>query len=226
MENLACAITSFELKAADGGKEGVVVARAAVFGRKDLDDDIFERGAFKASLAARPEIPMMIGHGSPGNRDDSICGVWDKNREDNEGLLLEGRFALKTTKGREAMELVEMKALQGLSVGHIVEEREYKAAGDGRVVRHIGKSSVFHCGWTHTPAQPESGIISLKSQLARLEKGGQREEAEMILRREGFGDAELKALFGGGADPAPENDAADWAVAIAASSERIKQLGA
>ena len=226
MENLACAITDFELKAADGGKEGVVVARAAVFGKRDSDDDIFERGAFKASLARQPEFPMLLGHGTPGNRDDSICGVWNENHEDKEGLVLKGQFALKTAKGREVMALVEMKALAGLSVGHIVEEREYKAAGDGRVVRHIGKSSVFHCGWTHTPAQAESGLISLKSQLARLEKGGQREEAELILRREGFGAAELKALFGGGADPAPANDAADWGAAIAGASDRIKQLGA
>ena len=233
MENLACPIVEIECKADPSGKEGSVKAIAAVFGKRDLDDDVFEAGAFKAGLKERPEFPMLLGHGPEDNRDAGVCGVWDDNHETKEGLIVEGRFALKTRQGAECFELVQMKALTQLSVGHVVKEREYKMEGEGagQMVRHIVRSDVFHVGWTHRGAQPWTKALSLKSRLSAVSGDEERRfESGRILRDVGFSEEEVKAMMSALPSAKPDPDDGDdfkgLSAAVVAAEDRLKKLAA
>jgi len=115
-----------ELKADD---EGTITGYGSVFGNTDSYGDRIEPGAFMASLTKR-KPKMLWQH----NMDEPI-GSWDEVSEDDKGLRMKGRIAVKTTRGRDAVELVKAGALDGLSIGFRVSD--YEMDGNNRVLKGI-----------------------------------------------------------------------------------------
>ena len=111
--------------------EGMVRGYASLFGRLDRSGDIVERGAFARSLREKGAagIRMLWQH------DPAVpIGTWTRIVEDERGLLVEGRLALHSTRGREAFELVRAGAIDGLSIGFRTRKARREAGGARRVL--------------------------------------------------------------------------------------------
>lgn len=90
---------------------------ASVFGAADQGDDIVEPGAYTASLDALNKkgssVKMLWQHDPT-----QPIGIWDEVREDAKGLWVKGRLLDTVEKGREAIALIEVGAIDGLSIGY------------------------------------------------------------------------------------------------------------
>lgn len=107
---------------------GAFTGYAARFQERNAHNEIVERGAFKRTIAehaARGFMPPLLMHHDPRH----VVGSWVTMTEDGEGLAVTGQFAMRTTAGREAYELVKAGALTGVSVGF--RERAGRAGGGG-----------------------------------------------------------------------------------------------
>ncbi len=111
--------------------EGTVRGYASLFGRLDTSGDIVERGAFARTLRERGAggIRMLWQHDPK-----APIGVWTRIAEDERGLLVEGRLALSSARGREAFELVRAGAVDGLSIGFRTRKARREAGGARRVL--------------------------------------------------------------------------------------------
>ncbi|MFN7055849.1 HK97 family phage prohead protease [Hyphomonas sp.] len=79
---------------------------ASLFGTPDRVGDVVRPGAFSASLARRPIVPMLIQH-----NDGAKAGRWMRITEDGRGLCVRG--LVNTGSARR---LISM-GLDGLSIG-------------------------------------------------------------------------------------------------------------
>lgn len=88
---------------------------ASLFGLEDLNGDVVQRGAFRDSIRARSgaPLPMLLDH-----RAEPV-GEWFYLAEDSRGLLVRGIVSAETTRGAEAIRLLEQGAIDGLSIGFI-----------------------------------------------------------------------------------------------------------
>ena len=105
-----------ELKAVeeDNAEEGSFEGYASVFEKADLGNDVVKYGAFRKSLRKKgaKAVKLLYQH-----KSDMPVGVFDSIKEDQHGLYVKGRLALKTQAGRDVFELMKMGALDGLSIG-------------------------------------------------------------------------------------------------------------
>ena len=83
---------------------GTFEGYGSVFGNKDLGNDVIEAGAFAKSLKRRKpqNVKLLYQH-----KSDMPIGVFDEIKEDEHGLVVKGRLALKTQAGAEAYELLK-----------------------------------------------------------------------------------------------------------------------
>lgn len=174
-----------ELKESNLDESGFFTGYGSVFGVKDFGGDVVERGAFSGSLSdlsAKGRFPAMLWQ----HNHDMPVGAYTKMVEDDNGLLLEGRLALKTRAGSEAYEFIKMGAISGLSIGYTVQERQFK---DG--VRHLKQLSLFEVSLVTIPMNDSARINGVKS----LESIMSLSDAEERLRDAGFSRAEAKAFI-------------------------------
>jgi len=116
----------------------------AVFSNTDRDDDVIEPGAFRESLAdhnKRGVLPPLLWQH---NRQQPI-GAFTKIVEDQKGLYVEGQIATKTSLGAEAYELMEMRAVTGLS----------RPVTAFQTLEGPGVLSELSCGRSHSSACPQ-----------------------------------------------------------------------
>ena len=131
---------SLERKFADGAavrlEAGAAISGyASFFGVEDGGGDVVAEGAFcdsLARLAAEGRRVRMLWQHDPAQ----VIGVWDEVREDARGLHVRGRLLTSIERGREAAELVEAGALDGLSIGYAVRRATRDEAGR-RVLREV-----------------------------------------------------------------------------------------
>lgn len=160
---------------------GVVAGYGSVFGGVDAYGDTVMPGAFIKSIAKRK--PKMLWQHSM----DEPIGVWDEVREDAKGLYVQGRLALKTEKGQEALELVSMGAIDGLSIGYRTMADEYVQGG----TRLLKEVDLWEVSFVTIPADPSATINSIKSLSTER-------ECEDALRDMGFSRREAKAFIARG----------------------------
>lgn len=126
----------FEVK--ELGEDGEIVGYGSVFDVVDSYRDIVLRGAFLDSIqkmqATGRKLKMLWQH-----RSDTPIGVWEEMAEDDRGLLLKGRLALSTYKGREVRELLKMGAVDGLSIGFSVPKggEEYDQSRNVNLLKQV-----------------------------------------------------------------------------------------
>lgn len=200
------------LKAA--GDDGVIEGYGSVFGVMDAYADIVAAGAFAESLKAHKAagtMPAMLWQ----HDSDEPVGVWTEMVEDDKGLLVRGRLAMGTTRGREASELLKMRAINGLSIGFYSRQWSYDTETD---VRTLTAVDLWEVSLVTFPANRDARVQSIKSidDLATLK------DCERLLRDAGgFSRSEATALvsriksLGGRSDSDGGQQAAELMQALA-----------
>ena len=82
-------------------------------------------------------------------------------KEDNNGLYVKGRLALKTQAGQEAYELMKMGALDGLSIGFRVnpDEVSYDKRSRKRIIKEV---ELMEVSLVTFPMNPKAKVRSVK----------------------------------------------------------------
>jgi len=154
-----------ELKAYEDEEEenkeyGEFEGYGSVFGNKDLGNDVIEKGAFAKSLRRRKAkgVKLLYQH-----KSDMPIGVFDEIKEDEHGLVVKGRLALKTQAGAEAYELLKMGALDGLSIGFRVNPKEvsYDKRGGKRIIKEV---DLMEVSLVTFPMNPQATVRSVKGE--------------------------------------------------------------
>ena len=145
----------------DENKEyGEFEGYGSVFGNKDLGNDVIEKGAFSKSLRKRKAkgVKLLYQH-----KSDMPIGVFDEIKEDEHGLVVKGRLALKTQAGAEAYELLKMGALDGLSIGFRVNPKEvsYDKRANKRIIKEV---DLMEVSLVTFPMNPQATVRSVKGE--------------------------------------------------------------
>jgi HK97 family phage prohead protease len=139
---------------------GTFEGYGSVFGNKDLGNDVIEKGAFAKSLKKRKpqSVKLLYQH-----KSDMPIGVFDEIREDDHGLVVKGRLALKTQAGAEAYELLKMGALDGLSIGFRVNPQQvsYDKRGGKRIIKEV---DLMEVSLVTFPMNPQATVRSVKGE--------------------------------------------------------------
>jgi HK97 family phage prohead protease len=175
----------FDLKAVSD--TGVFSGYGSVYGVVDDGEDVVSPGCFTESLAdwaKKGRMPALLWQHSA----REPIGAYTKIAEDATGLFVEGKLALKTQRGAEAYELLQMKALSGLSIGFITREDSYDQKTG---VRTIKKADLWECSVVTFPMNDQARIGAVKT----IEEIGDLNGAELYLREVGgVSRSEAKAL--------------------------------
>jgi len=156
-KNFSCVA---ELKAMDDEEEeGRFEGYASIFGNKDLGGDVVQEGAFRKSLMRRKpkNVKMLMQH-----KTDMPIGVYDKIKEDDNGLRVQGRLALGTQKGREAYELLKMGALDGLSIGYKADPKK-QVYDERKRKRYLKEVDLMEISLVTFPMNPKAQVTSVKA---------------------------------------------------------------
>jgi HK97 family phage prohead protease len=166
MDRIICEFKS------DTGNDGCISGYGSVFGNIDSYGDIVARGAFKKTIAdANSGVvqwpAMLLQHGGMTAEDQTPIGVWVSMDEDDRGLMLTGKLAIKTERGRDAYELLKMKprpALNGLSIGY--RAKDFELHGKGSAARRTLKTiDLVKCSLVTFPANRLATITRVKSAI-------------------------------------------------------------
>jgi len=189
----------FAVKFAEGAAEGTVFGYGAAFDNVDGKGDMIVKGAFKETLREHKKngtMPaMLMQHGGWGIGADDLTpvGVWTAMSEDDQGLAVEGRLALKTKRGADAYELLRMDprpALNGLSIGYVAKAWEI-GTKPGEPRRTLKKIELWEVSLVTFPANPKTRVEGIKA-IDAIES---LKDAESILREAGFSRAEAVAFI-------------------------------
>lgn len=112
----------FQLKDMDE-ESGRFTGYAAVFGNRDSYGDVIERGAFAKTINDKGGTFPVLWQHDP----DEPIGVSTVMREDEKGLYVEAEVSKVARRGMEAMDLLRMKAINGLSIGFQVVQKAMEA---------------------------------------------------------------------------------------------------
>jgi hypothetical protein len=178
---------SFALTIKAAGDDGTIEGYGSVFGVMDSYADIVAPGAFKASLAAHKAagtMPAMLWQ----HRSDEPIGVWTSMLEDERGLMIRGRLALDTVRGKEAQALVKMGALNGLSIGFYTKKAMYDVDADIRTLTEI---DLWETSLVTFPANGAARVTNIK---AAADEVSLPKDAERILRDAGFSKSDATAF--------------------------------
>ena len=147
-------------------REGAFSGYASLFGQVDLGKDRVVSGAFSRSLKSRgvDGIRMLFQH-----EPSEPIGVWDKITEDQNGLFVSGRIVQTSQRGKEVLELLRQKAIDGLSIGF----RTERSQTDRKTgVRSILEADLWEISIVTFPMLPGARVQNVKavSQQATRQK--------------------------------------------------------
>jgi hypothetical protein len=154
IKHVACSLQVKALAA-----DGTFTGYASVFGAIDSQNEIVAPGAFARTLKSwsqQGRAPAMLWMHDP----TQPIGLWASIIEDNNGLAVEGRLALRTQKGAEAYELLKMGALTGLSIGYRVVASRVDSARKARVLTDV---DLFEISLVTFPANDAARVNNVKS---------------------------------------------------------------
>lgn len=166
IKHIACAM---QVKALSG--DGVFTGYASVFGELDQQNEIVASGAFARSLQQWRQknlMPAMLWMHDP----TQPIGIWTSLREDTNGLLVEGRLALRTQKGMESYELLKLGALTGLSIGYRVVASRIEASRKARILTDV---DLFEVSLVTFPANEAARVSDVKSPKAERRSSDHRD---------------------------------------------------
>lgn len=197
----------FEIK--EVNNSGTFAGYGSVYGVIDQGDDIVAPGCFTDSLAEwgqKDRMPALLWQ----HRSSEPIGIYTAMREDENGLYVEGKLALKTQQGAEAYELLKMKAISGLSIGFMTREDSYDQKTG---IRTIKKGDLWECSLVTFPMNDDARIEAVKSidlitdfksaehylresgGLSRSESVAFVSRVKSLMQRDSADDAEAKQLI-------------------------------
>lgn len=197
MDRLIC---PFEVKVA-ASDDGTITGYGSVFGNVDSHRDIVAKGAFKSSLmdaksGAGQWPAMLLQHGMGDEVDSKMpVGIWTDIDEDDTGLLMEGKLALKTQRGAEAYELMKMTprpALNGLSIGYRTKDFTMGSKTD-KARRTLNAVDLVEVSLVTFPSNTKAIITGVKSELNTI-----REFENFLRDAGGFSISQAKAIAANG----------------------------
>ena len=144
---------------------GVFSGYASIFGNEDQGNDIVQKGAFTKSLTQRPapKVKMLFQH-----KTDEPIGVFEKIYEDQKGLYVQGRLAMKTQKGKETYELLKMGALDGMSIGFKADPQKQGYNENKRGIRTLKEVDLMEISLVTFPMNEEAMVQSVKGNLKSI----------------------------------------------------------
>ncbi len=154
IKHFACPL---QVKALSG--DGVFSGYASVFGEIDLQNEVVAPGAFARSLQKwrqQNRTPAMLWMHDP----TQPIGIWLIVTENDTGLRVEGKLALRTQKGGEAYELLKMGALTGLSIGYRVVKSQIDAKRKARILTDV---DLFEISLVTFPANESARVSDVKT---------------------------------------------------------------
>lgn len=150
--------------------DGRIEGYASIFGAEDQGGDVVAPGAFGASLAATKaagrSVKLLWQHDPA-----QPIGVWDLVREDERGLRVSGRLLTEVRQGAEALALLRVGAVDGLSIGYRAIKAGRRPEG-GRLLTQVELWEVSLVTFPMLPearaqaAAPEADEDELESLLA------------------------------------------------------------
>lgn len=174
-----------ELKAS--GDTGTFSGYGSVFSITDKGGDIVSPGAFADTLAeakAAGRLPAMLWQ----HRQAEPIGIYTSMEEDSVGLKVEGKLALKTSRGAEAYELLKMGAISGLSIGYRVRDDSWDRVTGTRTIK---KADLVELSLVTMPMNDAARVSAVKT----IEDLDSLSEIERYLRDAGsFSRSEATAL--------------------------------
>lgn len=193
---------------------GTIKGYASLFGVKDQGGDIVMPGAFAESLGNGRSVKMLWNHDPA-----QPIGRWNVVREDEKGLYVEGRLALKTQRGLEVYEMLKDGVIEGLSIGYRTVRSKRTAAG-----RELWSLDLWEISIVTFPMLVESRVADVKG----FEDGNfalLKREVEKLVREAGFSASEAKAAAAGAADGLlGARDAAEKGSSIEEMRDFIRQI--
>jgi HK97 family phage prohead protease len=166
IKHFAC---SLQVKALAG--DGVFSGYASVFNAVDQQNEIVAPGAFSRTLrlaSQQNRTPAMLWMHDP----TIPIGLWQSIREDQNGLAVEGRLALRTQKGAEAYELLKLGALSGLSIGYRVVSSRIDPKRKARILTDV---DLFEISLVTFPANEAARVDDVKTPTPGKGEGLRRE---------------------------------------------------
>lgn len=198
----------------EAGDDGTFKGYGSVFGVLDSYGEQVAAGAFAASLArhkAQGTMPALLWQ----HDTAAPIGVYTRAEEDQRGLYVEGRLALETDRGREALALLKMKALNGLSIGFVPVKWEWD---QNQEVMTLLEIDLWEVSLVTFPANPAARVDAVKAidQITTLK------DAERALREAGLSRTEARALVARiKACDAEQREAAAGMASLQASAARL-----
>ena len=183
----------FKIKAVS--EDGLFSGYGSVFGVIDSYKEVVAPGAFAESLSQR--TPALLWQ----HRSGEPIGVYSALREDQTGLYVEGKLALKTARGAEAYELLKMGAISGLSIGFMTREDSYDRVTDVRTLKKVDLWEVSLVTFPANDAARVSGVKSIDTIASLSDAESYLRDAGGLSRREATAFvSRIKSLHGRG-DP-------------------------
>lgn len=159
----------------DSGSIGTLVGYAAVFNERSLDlggfTEIVLPGAFSESLKRGDDVRALIGHDPRlivGRRSAETLRI----EEDAKGLRYEIDLP-DTTAGRDVLESVKRRDLDGSSFGFRTVKDDWKRLDGGVYVRELIEAEVFDVGPVTYPAYTGT-TAEAREMVAQLLAEGRR----------------------------------------------------
>lgn len=151
-----------EINAVDEEDEeyGVFEGYGSIFNNTDLGNDVIVNGAFTKSIkkTGAKGVKLLYQH-----KTDMPIGVYESIEEDEKGLKVRGRLAMKTQAGRETYELMKMGALDGLSIGFRTSPKGQSYDPKTRV-RKINEVELMEISVVTFPMNPKAKVQKVKGQ--------------------------------------------------------------
>ena len=209
--------TIFPLELKQESEDGTFEGYGAIFGNVDRDGDIVERGAFKESLNKR--TPALLWQ----HDQKQPIGRFEMIREDEKGLYVKGRIAIKGD-GERVHELLKMGALNGLSIGFVAKRASRNAATG---IRTIHEADLMEISLVTFPANDMARVENVKSTLQDTVIPQTPRSFEAFLREGGFSRSQAKAITAKGFKAAKFGSAAEIEIAdlVLTVKSRITALG-
>jgi uncharacterized protein len=177
---------SYALQIKATNDDGTVEGYGSVFDVIDSYADTISKGAFTKSIDSHKSsgtMPAMLWQ----HDSSAPIGVWTEMSEDKNGLVLKGKLAMDTVKGKEAHALLKMGALNGLSIGFMSKQWAYDQETDIRTLTEI---DLWECSIVTFPANTKARVTGVKStdDITTLK------DAERVLRDSGFSKQDATAF--------------------------------
>ena len=141
----------FDIKSVEDN--GIVEGYAAVFGNKDLGNDIIDPGAFKKTINERKNVPLLWYHQPP-----EVLGLVFEMEEDNKGLKSRSQINLDTQLGREKFSLIRQGAIKGMSIGFEAIKEVWE-----KDIRRLKEIRLWEISLVTFPMNPLAQVTNIKA---------------------------------------------------------------